>query len=257
MSNIAKIISGPSHSINAFIMQVFAMPVPDEAEVEGSSVLAKGLQNISTKYNLLYLSPEQKSTIGVEEVEQASSFASRKPHLSPKSYMIVDNLAVMYTEAQTKLLKLIEEPPHYLEIFLLKPEEIRPKFPTLDTIFSRCQVVQLSADETAVASHPASQRELAEIATMLLSSKHDATKGYNLFLDMFDKAKMASERREILEELLQHLASVVKDNNSNYSEEKLAQIEKTTELIDRSNKSMKHNANSKLIIDNLFISLIS
>lgn len=96
--------------------------------------------------NILELDPdvqifENQNSIGIEEVRELERILSLKPFAKPPKIAIIQ-AELLTTEAQTALLKTLEEPPGETIFFLHAPNGNL----LLPTILSRCQTVQLPAE---------------------------------------------------------------------------------------------------------------
>jgi hypothetical protein len=89
----------------------------------------------------IYRIKPEKST-GIEAVRQAISYAARPPLSGPTKYLIFYQGDSLTPAAQNALLKILEEPPAYLAIFITAAR--LSSF--IDTVISRCQVVYEQPD---------------------------------------------------------------------------------------------------------------
>ena len=77
---------------------------------------------------------EGKKSVGIAASRGLKKFLQEKPLSKEKKTVIVANAELMTPEAQNALLKILEEPPEYAEIFLLSKTENS----LLETVISRC-----------------------------------------------------------------------------------------------------------------------
>ena len=77
---------------------------------------------------------EGKKSIGINSSRGVKKFLQEKPLNRDKKTVVIANSELMTTEAQNALLKILEEPPKYAEIFLLSKTENS----LLETVISRC-----------------------------------------------------------------------------------------------------------------------
>jgi len=85
----------------------------------------------------LAVSPDEKGTIGIEEIRNLKYFLWQKPTASFKRMVIIESAQAFTVEAQNAALKIVEEPPeHSLIIFLAKTAE-----DLLPTLNSRLQKI--------------------------------------------------------------------------------------------------------------------
>lgn len=87
--------------------------------------------------DLIFLQPE--TSIGIEDIRRLEKEIKLKPYSHTHKVIILNEAHLLTLEAQNALLKTLEEPPDYLLIFLLTPDEDL----LLSTIRSRCQIVRL------------------------------------------------------------------------------------------------------------------
>ncbi len=84
--------------------------------------------------------PEDKASIGIDQIrETVIQKAYVRPFHSARKVFVLDKSECMTPEAQNALLKILEEPPHYV-VFLLLTNE---KNAMLETIRSRCLKFEL------------------------------------------------------------------------------------------------------------------
>ena len=83
-----------------------------------------------------------KKSIGIEEVRTISGFLKIKP-LGQRKIVVIKEANLLTTEAQNSLLKILEEPPTYAQIFL----ESNTIENLLPTILSRCQKIKIGDTE--------------------------------------------------------------------------------------------------------------
>ena len=86
----------------------------------------------------------QEGSIGIEIVRKLQQNILFKPFKGKEKIIIIDNAQKLTIEAQNALLKLLEEPPIYLIIFLCSNTEET----FLPTVLSRCQTIQLDKQPT-------------------------------------------------------------------------------------------------------------
>lgn len=78
-------------------------------------------------------------SIGIAEIRDIEKEIKLKPYSQKFKAIIINDADKLTPEAQNALLKTLEEPPDYLLIFLLTPDEEL----LLSTICSRCQIIIL------------------------------------------------------------------------------------------------------------------
>ena len=92
------------------------------SEVDGNSIVLKSLEG---------------KKISITQTRELIKFASLRPHNSTTKFALIDDAQFLTIEAQNSLLKLIEEPPVFLQIILSVDD---PKN-LIDTILSRCILI--------------------------------------------------------------------------------------------------------------------
>lgn len=103
--------------------------------------------------------PEEKDTLGVEDVLRAENFLYQRPFISPKRILIVNDAYKLTKEAQSALLKIVEEPPSKALIIFISQEKddlfeallsrvIKIYFPTLKkSTVKECLKAKYNLDE--------------------------------------------------------------------------------------------------------------
>lgn len=91
--------------------------------------------------DIIYVRPTKTKNLGVDDVrEQIKSQVEIKPYGCKHKIFIIDNADKMTTQAQNALLKILEEPPHFI-IFILIGESYKNFLPTIN---SRCIAVKIN-----------------------------------------------------------------------------------------------------------------
>lgn len=94
--------------------------------------------NIDLNINHLdHLIVQSDKTIGIDLIRQLKLFAQSRPVIKPQKFIIIPEAERLTPEAQNALLKLLEEPPDYLQIILT----ITNAQQLLDTVLSRCRII--------------------------------------------------------------------------------------------------------------------
>lgn len=94
-----------------------------------------GLANL-TNPDVMELKGEDKS-IGIDKVREAQNFLSKRPLISKKKLLLINEAQKLSLDAQNALLKTLEEPNDSSQIVLLVGKEDD----VIGTIISRCQKV--------------------------------------------------------------------------------------------------------------------
>ncbi len=214
--------------------------------------LIQFLEESSTKINVFILQTTKKSSIGVEEVSELQQFAIKKPNLAEISLAVIYNAEKLSLPAQNKLLKLLEEPPYYLKIYLTtnRPGQL------LQTIRSRAILSSLSKNSVLINI----SSEIKEIVKKVISlnnknsNSHEPKEIYQDLTKLIGKYKVAAEQRTCLYQLVQAITE-------EYEEINLQELNpKDRKIIDSVNylyKGLENNANIKLLIDKFFLDLNS
>lgn len=173
---------------------------------------------------LLITQVKDKKSIGIEEVRSVSNFLSIKPLTFDKKIVLIKKAETLTNDAQNSLLKILEEPPKYSQIFL----EVESINTLLPTILSRCRLIYLKTEK-------GSYEGKEEFLSMNLSEKF-------LLAETLSK----KEKPEILDYLYKILYEI-KNSNLEFSKESLYFFIETQEKIS------KYNVNSRLALENLFL----
>lgn len=93
------------------------------------------IDNLLNSVDTLVIVPE--ISIGIEVVRHMRSWVNNKPHNQPNKIVYIDSAEKLTIEAQNALLKVLEEPPLNVFLFLVSqnPDVLLP------TIQSRCQLI--------------------------------------------------------------------------------------------------------------------
>jgi len=95
----------------------------------------------------LAISPDEKGTIGIEEIRNLKYFLWQEPIASLKRVVIIENAQALTPEAQNAALKIVEEPPKRgLIIFLTKTAE--DLIPTLNSRLQKIYFPETSKKST-------------------------------------------------------------------------------------------------------------
>jgi DNA polymerase-3 subunit delta' len=125
---------------------LFAAPPPDSLDVPADHPVARRLRQLAEpRHFLLRRGPNEKETalsqvISVEEVRKMKSFFALTAADGGRRTAIIDAVDEMNTAAANALLKLLEEPPPNVTLFLIAHQPAR----LLPTIRSRCRELRLT-----------------------------------------------------------------------------------------------------------------
>jgi DNA polymerase-3 subunit delta' len=125
---------------------MFAAPPPNSLDIDPANPVARRLRQLAEPRNfLLRRGPNDKETalsqvISVDEVRKMKSFFALSAADGGRRTAIIDSLDEMNTAAANALLKLLEEPPANVTIFLIAHQPAK----LLPTIRSRCRELRLT-----------------------------------------------------------------------------------------------------------------
>ncbi|KKS03346.1 MAG: polymerase III, delta prime subunit protein [candidate division WWE3 bacterium GW2011_GWF2_41_45] len=173
---------------------------------------------------------EDKKSIGIASSRKVKKFLQEKPLNKEKKTVVIANSELMTTEAQNALLKILEEPPKYAELFLLSKTENS----LLETVISRCVKKRAFPSEEI-------EREDSGIKKIL-----NMNPGQRL-----DKAKEISETEkeetvEIMEKWVRELHATSPGTVTAVRIKKILQTKKTLE---------ETNVNQRLAVEALLLNL--
>lgn len=104
---------------------------------EGFACLMMGLNSIKEHPDIyIYSAKSNKKSLGIEDIRLIIEETNKKPYLSSKKIIIIDEFHKATEAAQNAFLKTLEEPNKNITIILIV-ENIKR---VLDTIKSRCQI---------------------------------------------------------------------------------------------------------------------
>lgn len=187
--------------------------------------IKKSLPNFKWEYNpdlKIIERTKTKKSIGIEEVRPVSNFLKIKP-LGKLKIVIIKEANLLTTEAQNSLLKILEEPPEYAQIFL-EGNSIESLLPT---ILSRCAKVKLSSEESLIPE--------SEFFKMTLAERFD-------YMETLSKL----EKEEVISFLTNTLKSLKKPENK-------IELENLNLLISTIENLSKFNINTRLALENLVV----
>ena len=165
-----------------------------------------------------------KKSIGIEEVRTISGFLKIKP-LGQRKIVVIKEANLLTTEAQNSLLKILEEPPIYAQIFL----ESNTIENLLPTILSRCQKIKIG--DTEIKNKP------LEINFLELTIG-----------ERYDYCETLSKMEK--EEVISYLTEVLKTFKNS---EKKENLENLNLLISTIENLSKFNLNTRLALENLAV----
>lgn len=152
----------------------------------------------------LAVSPDEKGTIGIEEIRNLKYFLWQKPITSLRRIVIIKNAQALTVEAQNAALKIVEEPPERgLIIFLAKTAE-----DLLPTLNSRLQKIffpakaQIITEQTQKSAKKRQRDSASSLRVSAFSTEEDEFFGKSISNLMKDPVKNSAELKKILRRLV-------------------------------------------------------
>lgn len=184
-----------------------------------------------TNTNLDTLLLQSEKSIGIDDVKNAKRFAATPPIMSPQKYILIPDASRLTTEAQNALLKLLEEPPPYLNIVLA----ITNLHQLLETITSRCQIVTDTQVKSVV--------QAPDVLTPLLTQSPKAR------LDSLPPTPSKETAIDFCRQLIQSADRLVRQNPS-------SSFSKNLEILLDCQTQLTQNTNPTLTVTNSVLSLL-
>lgn len=190
--------------------------------------------------------------IDVDQIRALNNFLSYKSYYGGYKAVIIENAERMNLEAQSCLLKTLEEPKGKTIIILIssKPETL------MNTIFSRCQPIKFFTNGIKKESQREQKvlQELLGVINQDLAEKFQYAKKADLQENNFNEILEVLQRyfRELLLVKLGVLPTPAKENK-NFSVEKIKEILKLIERLIY--QSLTTNINSKLALEILLLEI--
>ncbi len=97
--------------------------------ISGGEIMA-GRPKVLTDF--LLIKPDEKGTIGIDQMRQLRNFLWQKPFASSRRTAVIDNSEAMTGEAQNAILKIAEEPPESSLLIIIASDYER-LWPTLQS----------------------------------------------------------------------------------------------------------------------------
>jgi DNA polymerase III delta prime subunit len=176
--------------------------------------------------DLLRLAPEpKKKSIGVDPVRDLLDALSTVP-AREKNRAVIIPAEKLTDEAQTALLKTLEEPPQGTAFFLFGNDNA-----LLPTIRSRCLILRLAEDE--LPPNDEADEKAKRLVSSLLAQK------------VLDRSLFPTERGE-LDDLLERLAA---DCAKKFQKTQKGALNQAVDILTEARKRLTGNANAKMLID--------
>ena len=194
-------------------------------------------KNVISAYDQTIISEE--GSIGIEAIRKMQHTLLLKPYRGKYKSIVLENAQNLTLEAQNAMLKLLEEPPSYVYIFL--SATTNQNF--LPTILSRCQVIKLSEDEKNPTEEENQQlhQQIAIMTTGTISEKlalAEALYAEKDALPVWFETILYKVRTDMLE----------KDEKSYYAH-MLLQLQETYKLLTTT------NTNPRALLEHCFLNL--
>ncbi len=188
--------------------------------------------------DLLKITPEKgKSSIGIEKARQIIKFLSQKPYESDTKLVIIEDAHLLNKQTQNALLKSLEELPKYATVILECPD----KKNLLETVISRCQLIQLSGKAQKGSDAPSWEK----IKKLPISAK----------LDLAEKIAK-KERLEAIAILENWINCELELMRKSTKTEEMRQQKENLQLLAEVKEDLKAtNVNLALGMDNLLVHL--
>lgn len=194
--------------------------------------------DISNLPDILLITEPKKNSIGIDHIKKAISFSISKPYNSNQKLIFIFPAETLTIQAQNALLKLLEEPPKFVEIVLLATNTKS----LLQTIISRCQI-EYSIDDGL---NETTQNQI-------ILETNDMADRF-LLVDRIMSSPSGPERMEQIKSFL--------DSSYEDTINKLKQITDKLEitkyknrliLIQDAYKKLQANTNTRLVLENFVI----
>lgn len=186
----------------------------------------------------------EEGTIGIEAIRNMQESLFLKPYKGEKKSIVIQNAHLLTIEAQNALLKVLEEPPHFVYFVLIAPTPQN----FLPTILSRCQVI-IGEKEIVTFSQEDEEKLLAHLATLenqpslsdLLSLAENIS-GEKENLQQWFEAMLHMLRNRMLKEVAQK-------ENTALTVKLLMELQKAYETY------INTNVNPRILLEHTFLSL--
>ena len=223
-----------------------------ESELPVDLLVVRSSQSESSQKN-----EKDMMEIDVDQIRALNTFLSYKSYYGGCKAVIIENAERMNVEAQSSLLKTLEEPKGQTVIFLTSCQPDR----LMSTIFSRCQMVKFLKNKPREDS-PEEEKMLADFLKVRegdLAEKFQYVKKIDFETRTLGSILETAERyfRKLLLMRLQVMpASVVGSGLKKDHQMSLEKIKKTLQMIDRLRyQAMMSNASPKLALEILLLEL--
>lgn len=191
--------------------------------------------NLRSPSTDLLLLADPNSSLGIDSVRSLQEFFATKPAVADYKVAILFYAYLLTPEAQSALLKTLEEPPEFARIILVTPHTHQ----LLPTILSRCQVIRHHA--LSPQPDPQMMAIYSQLAALSPGQKLSLTDTLR-----FDRVKSLN----FTENLIHHFRNQLHHQPGTTSLFNLTLTLYTTKLL-------RQNVHPKLVLDYLFLNLKS
>jgi len=94
---------------------------------------------------VIYVKKNKKS-IGIDQIRSGIKYLNEKPFSLRSKFLIIPKAYLLTTQAKNALIKTLEEPPLYADIFLLT----KTRDDLLQTVISRCRIINIKGESEYV-----------------------------------------------------------------------------------------------------------
>jgi len=195
---------------------------------------AKDISSSSLTPNPDQLTLDGQTSITIKQVRQLETFLSRKPYQNPFKIILVLQAEKLTLPAQHALLKTLEEPPPNSLIFLLTANSKN----LLETIISRCQLIQLTSTSKLDKKELTANQHLYTQITR-------SSPGQRIALAQTQSSTKDIALSTCLHQLI-YLRSLQLENPKSY-------LTQTLKNLDFSIRKITANSNPRLTLESLFL----
>lgn len=196
-----------------------------------------------------------KMEIDIAQVRESQNFLAFKPYCGNYKSVIIEDAERMNSEAQTCLLKTLEEPKGKTIVFLIstKPDMLLP------TIFSRCQQIKFftSQELNSFDAENEMLKEIIKVSKGDLAEKFAYAKNADLSGSNFNEM-LLSLQKHFRQALISSIGAVgaLSESSGNPASNSVSKIKKIIRLIERVSYQVNTtNANPKLALEVLLMEM--
>jgi len=210
----------------------------NDSDTHITDIIAKHNLGSNNNPDLLLIQNSSNKTISIKQIRNLINWATLKPYNSQIKIGIIKSAESLTVQAQNALLKILEEPNKYTQLYLITQNHKQ----LLPTILSRCELQHFPQDNNTMTKD-------------LLLSKNFLTFNTTqkfVYAETIFKIKDIKEQFHKIEMLLINLIYYYMDNYyNNISSDNIWNAIFTSETL----KKLHSNVPRKLILTNLIINL--